>query len=125
LFTTDDSANPEGGERVPSFANAKLTLPAGWKGRIRTPLIVQSIRGSGAVQLGQRILAVGSEELDAYLEARTSFDSAMDVLQVKETLEIRYLLNPKVYYLEAHTELELTGDNVAGMTVTLEDDRRH
>jgi len=104
-----------GAASVPSYSNARLTIPRGWSGRIATPLLIQSIAGRGTIIFGGEEFEIGSDELNHLLDTRYNFDYQIEVLSISEPLVVTYLVNPLVYSLAHENRVSLRGRHLSGL----------
>jgi len=76
------------------WADLTLRLPAGFQGEIENPLIVHTLRGSGRVAIGSTTYQIGSDELQAAIDARSDALERITLLESDTAVELLYLLNP-------------------------------
>ena len=88
------------------YANLRLTIPAGWRGRLELPLILQAASGSGSLTADNETWAIGSQELAARLRDRTALLPALD-LQADSQVQLVYVINPLRFGLAAQNSLIL------------------
>jgi len=94
---------------APSFDHRDLALrwPTGATGTLETPLIVHTLRGAGTVGLAGRLFAIGSETLQARIDARSVSLDTLTVFESSEPLELLQLLNPSRWSVLPENELVL------------------
>ncbi|HIA36918.1 MAG TPA: hypothetical protein EYN89_09395 [Flavobacteriales bacterium] len=99
------------GDSVFSYANAKLTIPKGWTGKINIPLVIHSINGKGLLNISGKEYEIDMEPLKALINKRTEFIYDMQFKQTDDTVEIIYLVNPLVFGLSKENLLVAEGYN--------------
>ncbi len=105
--------------KIRNFANAKLTLPSNWKGSIEIPLVIHSIRGKGKVIIDGKNFKIESEKLQNYLNKRDSFVFKLKFENTISTVEIIYLINPKMVNLKKSNFIYLKGYNLDNITAKI------
>ncbi|CAB1084452.1 hypothetical protein D1AOALGA4SA_11972 [Olavius algarvensis Delta 1 endosymbiont] len=61
-----------------NFANAKLTIPAGWTGSVSIPLVIHSIKGKGDIAFNGNTYKIESAKLNDCINDRTNFNYRVD-----------------------------------------------
>jgi hypothetical protein len=105
------------GVAMPNYANLMVTLPQGWLGVQRLPLILSAIRGAGRVAVGSQEFELGSAALAARLENRDVFIDEVTVLRSDTELQFVYLLNPATVSAAGRYDVKLQGTFIAGLQV--------
>lgn len=103
------------GVPIPSYANLMVTLPQGWTGIQRLPLVLAAIRGSGRVSIGNQTYDLGSTALATRLADRATFVDDVTVVRSDSALKFIYLLNPAAVSTAGHYDVKLQGTFVAGL----------
>jgi len=98
-----------------SYANAKLTIPKGWTGKINIPLVVHSINGKGLLNISGKEYEIGMEPVKALINKRTEFIYNIQIEQTDENVEIIYLINPLVFGLSKENILVAEGFNTKNL----------
>jgi hypothetical protein len=111
----DDAPLDIQGAPIPSYANLMVSLPQGWLGTQRLPLVLSAIRGSGRVTIGNQQFDVGSAALAARLANHTAFIDEVTVVRSDTVLQFVYLLNPATVSATGHYDVKLQGTFVAGL----------
>jgi hypothetical protein len=105
------------GEPLPQYANLMVTLPQGWLGTQRLPLILVGIRGAGRVAIAGQQFELGSAALATRLADRAEFVDEVTVLRADSELQFVYLLNPATVSAAGRYEVTLQGVFIAGLQV--------
>lgn len=103
------------GAPLPSYANLMVSMPQGWLGAQRLPLVLSAIRGSGRVAIGNEEFDLGSAALAARLANRDQFVDEVTVVRSDSELQFIYLLNPAVVSTAGRYDVKLQGTFVAGL----------
>lgn len=98
-----------------NYANARLTIPAKWKGEINIPLAICEIKGSGMVEVNERKFQIDSPELSAYLTSGQEFNYRLKFVGSHKNVEVIYLINAAMCQLKKHNNLKIFGSNVKGI----------
>lgn len=94
-----------------NYANARLTVPQDWQGRIELPLVVCAIKGSGQVEVNGQTFEIGSQALSDYLTSFKTFNYQLGFQSPHKDVEVIYLVNVSFGKLKRSNELELQGEN--------------
>jgi hypothetical protein len=100
------------------YADLILRLPAGTTGTIENPFLVHAIRGVGWVAVDGQTFAIGSEALQAAIDARAGPLERMELLEAVTAVELIYLVNPLRWKLANSTRLDLRTSVGSSLVVT-------
>lgn len=101
-----------------NFANAKLTIPAGWTGNISIPLVIHNIKGKGNITINGSTYKIESAKLYDWINDRTNFNYKLKISNLQTKAEIIYLINPGIQ-LKKKNKIHLVGNNIGDCNVTL------
>lgn len=101
------------------FANAKLSIPTGWEGKIAIPLVIHAIRGSGNVEIEGMSYEIGSKELEDKLSLRINFDYHLSFSKSESPVYVIYFINPRMAELSEENIISFKGVNLSNLEVTL------
>ncbi len=97
---------------VYTYANARLTIPAGWSGTIELPLILYTVSGSGSIGVNGEAYAIGSAVLSEMFQERKTFFYPLTIAAESE-LQLTYLVNPQLFNLSTVNTVVLEGTSSA------------
>lgn len=97
---------------VYTYANARLTIPAGWSGTIELPLILYTVSGSGSIGVNGEAYAIGSAVLSEMFQERKTFFYPLTIAAESE-LQLTYLVNPQLFNLSTVNTVVLEGPSSA------------
>lgn len=100
------------------FANAKLTIPAGWTGNVSIPLVIHKINGKGNITINGGTYKIESAALNDRINDRTNFNYKLRISNLQTKAEIIYLINPDIQ-LKKKNKIHLEGNNIGDCNVTL------
>lgn len=118
-FRFEPEFRAQNGDVVPAFSNARLTLPSTFSGPVRIPLLLHTLDGKGTILVDGQPFELGSEELANHLDQRAQSIRLIDVVSLTEPLTVTYLLNPRLNELLPETLVEIEGDDVWGVRLTV------
>ncbi len=95
----------------------KLTIPKGWTGKIKVPLIIHTIRGNFTLRIGGQAFTC-EQELQAFLDQRIDFIPEIYFLDTVENTEVFYILNPLVIGWNESNVINLIGFNLEGISAS-------
>jgi len=104
-------------EEIQNHTNAKLTIPANWKGTIDIPLVIQSICGKGSVSINGKNFDLSSDEFKNYLNKKETFFYSIKFIKTQSDIEIIYLINKKIFKLEKNNIILLQGNHIEKISV--------
>lgn len=99
------------GSLTSSYANLKLTLPAGYEGTIDMSLVIQAIDGDGIVEIGGKYFDIGSDDLVNYLNTNRTFFSIPNIIESTSDVRIVYLINPVRFKMQSVDTLNIYVDD--------------
>jgi hypothetical protein len=102
------------------YADLILRLPPGTNGTIENPYIVHALRGTGTVRLAGQVFAIGSQELQAAIDARTDPLSSIEVIEAASAIDVIYLVNALRWRLATTNTLALRTTPGVSLRVTVE-----
>ncbi|MBL8346490.1 MAG: hypothetical protein JNN03_13690 [Rubrivivax sp.] len=111
------------GLTAPRAASIRLELAAGWSGTIRLPLIISAAHGSGLVRLEDRIVALGSLELEQHLALRDRAVNSLEVVRAEAGDQVTLLVNQSRFRLDELRDVRVLGARAGAVSVvrTLQD----
>jgi len=107
---------------VPDYANARLIVPAGWRGRIVEPLVLVGMQGNGVVEIDSIRYSIGSKELVTRLADLSKGPVPVNIDSAQSDVTLVYLINPMATRFGNMNQIDLEGVNVQGLGVKLIDD---
>ncbi len=107
------------GDTIAMYANARLTLPKGFSGKINIPLVLHAIKGSGTIVIDEKEYSLGSGELSDLINSREFFIYEFDLRDVSSPIEIIYLINPLLTQLTDENTIAIEGLNISNITAQI------
>ena len=100
----------DGRQTAWKYGQLKLTIPAGWSGRVDLPLVLIDVRGSSpdAIAAGGQILPVGSEQLFQQLQqSLRDGPTPLAISNNQQVMELVFLLNPQIASLQRVNQIDI------------------
>ena len=107
------------GDTISRYANARLTIPEGFSGKIDIPLVLHAVNGTGTLLIAEREYQIGSAELADLINSRDFFLYEFKLRDLSSSIEIIYLINPLLTQLTNENSVAIKGSNIAGITAEI------
>lgn len=106
---------------LPSYADMKLTVPAGWSGEIAIPLVVHAIKGKGTVTVKGIRYDIDSPDLKYLVDRRAKYIEKIGISNNNNPIEIIYLINPSLITVKEVNRLILDGQNADSIIASVKE----
>lgn len=114
-FTFKDLTN------YPDMGLAILKIPAGYTGKVTTPLVPAAINGKGKVQYQNLIFNPDYFCFTTNIFQRNTISFSFNIIENPEGLIFSYFINPQHYKIKEETELKLIGENIEKIEISIKE----
>jgi len=102
---------------VHAVANLRMDIPAGWTGKIRLPLMLSAVYGTGNILVDGKAITGGKYELPGQNATFTKAPAYVNIQSSTSPVTIVFLLNPVRFVMQPHNDVQLLGANTSALTI--------
>lgn len=108
---TESPTGYDGGipSKVREYRQAKLSLPAGWTGKLSMPWVLWHVEGPGVVRIADNSYAAGHEKLNTFLKAPVRPVVELEVDTNPNGIELVFMINAVRYELLPRNIVSIRG----------------